>query len=312
MKKMLAVVAGVLLLSLAALWWTFQPVAIDVGTPPTVIIPAPPTTAVQLAVLDTGVMHSRAALAYRGGAFDEPRDFAMSVLLIRHPQGDLLIDAGFGSEVDQHFLTTPLLLQWSSSYQAGVPAAVQLDAAGMDTEQLLGVIVTHSHWDHVSGLPDLPDLPVWTTADELDFIASGHEATTLARQLGTENYRALEFSTRPYLGFARSLDWFDDGSVVVVPAPGHSPGSLIVFVNLPDGTRYALVGDLAWQAEGVSLPAEKPWIARRAADLDADALRKTLIHVHHLGEQVPGLVVLPSHDAQLWSQLPTLDALQAQ
>ena len=312
MKTFFLALLAALLLSLVALWWTFQPVDIDVGTAPTVVIPEPPTTAVQLAVLDTGIMNSRAALAYRGGEFGEPRDFAMSVLLIRHPQGDLLIDAGFGAQVDQHFLTTPLLLQWSSSYRGGVPAAVQLEAAGIAARQLLGVIVTHSHWDHVSGLADLPGVPVWTTAAELDFIASGHEATTLARQLGTENYRALEFADQPYLGFKRSLDWFGDGTVVVVPAPGHSPGSLIVLVNQPDGARYALVGDLAWQAEGVSLPAEKPWIARRAADYDADTLRETLIHVHHLGKLVPGLVVLPSHDAQLWSQLPTLDALQDQ
>jgi glyoxylase-like metal-dependent hydrolase (beta-lactamase superfamily II) len=56
----------------------------------------------------------------------------------------------------------------------------------------------------------------------------------------------------PYLGFPRSHDVYGDGSIVCVPAPGHTPGSIIVFVTLPNNVRYALVGDLVWQREGLT------------------------------------------------------------
>ena len=45
-----------------------------------------------------------------------------------------------------------------------------------------------------------------------------------------------------------------DGSVVIVPEPGHTPDSIVIFVSLPSGVRYAFVGDLAWQMEGLDIP----------------------------------------------------------
>jgi len=52
-------------------------------------------------------------------------------------------------------------------------------------------------------------------------------------------------SARAYMGLTQSRDLYGDGSIVIVPAPGHTPGSVVVFVTLPGGARYAFVGDLA-------------------------------------------------------------------
>ena len=101
---------------------------------------------------------------------------------------------------------------------------------------------------------------------------------------------------------------FGDGSVVLVPAPGHTSGSIIAFIALPSGQRYALIGDLAWQAEGIDLPAEKPWIARTLADNDAGATRKLLQQMHALKASFPSLVIVPAHDSRVWEKLPRLTA----
>ncbi len=57
-------------------------------------------------------------------------------------------------------------------------------------------------------------------------------------------YEEYVFEGGPYLGFPKSHDVWADGSIVVVPARGHTPGSVIIFVNLPTKKRYAFLGDL--------------------------------------------------------------------
>jgi len=51
--------------------------------------------------LVAGVHHTVAACGYRGGSLFERRDFSMAGTLVKHPQGDLLIDTGFGRNIDE-------------------------------------------------------------------------------------------------------------------------------------------------------------------------------------------------------------------
>ena len=113
-------------------------------------------------------------------------------------------------------------------------------------------LLTHAHWDHASGVPDFPDVPVLPTAAEYRFIDVGGFATQTARSMkATAAFQEYAFDGVPYLGFDRSRDLYGDGSIVIVPVPGHTPGSVAVFVTLPGGACYAFVGDLVWQLEGL-------------------------------------------------------------
>src|SRR5205823_2654245 len=92
--------------------------------------------------LPTGVTHRRAAFAYRGGSFWDRREFAMTAVLVKHPRGDLLIDSGFGRDIDKHFATMPAPFRWGTSCTRAQPAAEQLDAAGYDRKRLAAIIIT--------------------------------------------------------------------------------------------------------------------------------------------------------------------------
>jgi N-acyl homoserine lactone hydrolase len=97
-----------------------------------------------------------------------------------------------------------------------------------------------------------------------------------------------------------------DGALVIVPAPGHTPGSVIVFVTLPDTRRYAFVGDLIWQLDGVELPSERPYPAQQLVDADADAVHGQIQHLAALSRRFPELIVVPAHDARPTADVPRL------
>ena len=237
--------------------------------------PASPPPEMALVQLPTGVTHRSAAFAYRGGSFLDKRDFAMTAVLVKHPRGDLLIDTGFGRDIDAHFGTLPSAFRAVTSYERSRSVAEQFDAAGYDRGKLRGIVLTHAHWDHVSGLPELAGTPVLVTPEEHRFVETGGAITALARSFGDVRYEEYAFEGGPYLGFARSHDVYGDGAIVIVPAPGHTPGSVVVFLALPGGTRYALVGDLVWQREGITEREERPWIWRTLADDDPSASART-------------------------------------
>src|SRR5687768_1052431 len=120
--------------------------------------------------LPTGTYETRAALAVQGGSFRDKRPFAASAVLVKHPQGDLLIDAGFGAGVAAHIRLLPVFVR--APYQVGRTVSEQLDAAGYDRSRLLGVLLTHSHWDHTSGLDSLRGTPLWMNAEERKYAAA--------------------------------------------------------------------------------------------------------------------------------------------
>ena len=298
----------VVLLGLAASSFSAARLPVAGGAPIAPAKPAHPPQELRIAALPTGEMLSRAAFAFRGGAFGEQRSFTMHALLVSHPNGRLLIDTGFGRGVDRHVQSLSLPMRLSTQYRAGTPAADQLAAAGIEPHTLTGIVLTHAHWDHVGGIPDMPGVPVWVPSAERELIRRGALAAKLLHGFSGVRYRVYDFPHGPYLGFPHSYDVFGDGSVVIVPAGGHTPGSVIVFVTTPDGKRYGLIGDLVWQREGLELPAERPFLVRKLVDDDEARVRELIVHLHRLQRADKQLVLVPAHDARAWRGLPTLVA----
>lgn len=299
------------ILPLAALAFAAALSACAASAPAAMSPPAPPPAAhppagMTISAIPSGSTRSSAAKAFEGGRSDDKRTFVAGAILVDHPQGRLLFDAGYGRDVAEHFKTAPLIMRAIVKPHLATPVAEQLAAAGIPASSLKAVVLTHAHWDHVSGLQQFGDTPVWVTKAELDFVNGGARATELARRLGVADYRTYDFPDGPYLGFPRSWDVFDDGAVVLVPASGHTPGSIAAFISTPDGKRYVLVGDTAWQAEGVELPAQKPLMSRLLADDDGPATWAMLQRLHAAKLAVPDLIVVPAHDDRVWKTLPTL------
>ena len=312
MRSLLLVTLGLVLIVTGFAVGALLPKRLDVApvSLPAALPAAAPPEGMSLSVLHTGTMTASALSAYRGGHPLKRYESGMAVVLVRHPSGDFLIDTGFGREAPAHLLDTPALMRWMAKAEFGEPAADQLRDAGYDPVGLTGILLTHAHWDHVSGITDFPDIPVLVTAEEADFITSGDPAAAVAIRVPIRRYRSLVLQDHCYLGFERSLDIHGDGSLVLVEMAGHTPGSMGVFVTLPSGRRYFFVGDLVWAMEGLTRPAERPWIARHLVDHDAEAVRQTIGHVHQLMQRFPEIQVVPAHDARVHQTLPEFPQMQ--
>lgn len=250
--------------------------------------------------LPTGTYSTRAAFAVQGGSFRDKRNFAATAVLISHPKGDLLIDAGFGEKVEEH--VRMLSRMERAPLKRLETAAQQLDRSGYERSRLLGVVVTHVHWDHISGLDTLR-VPVWINNEERRYAAEDPHGAVFRNVSEGLPLHAYDFDGPEYLGFPASFDVYGDGSVVVAFAGGHTSGSVVVFVTLPSQQRYAFIGDLTWQLDGITRGAERPWLLRRVADVDADTVRKGLRRSIALSRVMQ---VVPAHDTEAYNGIPQL------
>ena len=93
---------------------------------------ASPPKGMAIYALPTGVNHRTAAFAYRGGSPWDKRDSMSTAVLVRHPQGDVLIDTGLGRTIAEQMKSFPLLFRLETDLVRLQTAADQLDASGYD------------------------------------------------------------------------------------------------------------------------------------------------------------------------------------
>ncbi|GAB2579836.1 MBL fold metallo-hydrolase [Microlunatus antarcticus] len=187
-------------------------------------------------------------------------------------------------------------------YDTDRTAAQQLADAGYDLARLRGVILTHAHWDHASGLDSLP-VPIWINAGEREYAATDGDGRVYRTVAPGHPVHEYALDGPAYLGFEKSLDVHGDGSLVIALAGGHTTGSVVVFVTVPTGERYAFIGDLTWQLDGIRHRRERPWLLRVLADSDAAQVRRAILRAAALTDVMQ---VVPAHDVHAYDGIPLL------
>lgn len=167
-----------------------------------------------------------------------------------------------------------------------------LAAAGLALADVETVVVTHLHGDHMDGAVHLRG-PVLVHDRELAFsrTAGARLAQRMFHQpLPTRvDFQPIALDGGPFGAFARSRPLTDDGRIVAVDTPGHTPGHISAICVDDDGRHVLLAGDATDTLEQLldrRPDAVGPKPAVTVATLDA-----ILAH----GRDHP-TVYLPSHD----------------
>jgi glyoxylase-like metal-dependent hydrolase (beta-lactamase superfamily II) len=226
-------------------------------------------------------------------------------VLVKHPAGDLLIDTGSSRHYDQEISAFPFATWLKLKFLAGqlkpkVPLPDLLRRIGEDPARLRWAILSHVHLDHAGGLMDLPHLPVLLTREELQFAANpsvqakGYVIAAHTQKFPSVAAPTLRFEQTSYDTFDESADLYKDGSVVVVPLRGHTPGSVGIFVNLSPTLRLFYVGDAVDDERGFEERVGKSLILRDSDD-DMALADQIVGRLNELHEKAPGLAIIPAH-----------------
>lgn len=276
------------------------------------VAPQPGTTPLQLCWAETGKAESWGGFATSGWHQTPTWNATASILVVRHPKGTVLIDTGksfrLTEEEKELFLLDSILADQIMGPLKDVATAPEaLRSVGEDLSKVKWIVLTHAHGDHAGGIADLPGIPVLLPLEELGFVTKMKDARNFHMfrdQAGAIEARAvpLRFKKEPYSIFPESADLFGDGSIVIVPLFGHTPGSIGVFVNAAPNKRILHVGDIVVVREGYERPAPKGAFLG-VTDVDAERVAYTVGLLHQLHKRDPTLTILPAHDRDVWKEI---------
>ncbi len=255
---------------------------------------------VSLSIVKTAEWRAREAFFFNDGSWVKTRVGAHSAILIHHPQKTILFDSGLGRKVNKQFLREmPFWLKPFMAFENHRPLKDFLENEEKD-DPVDTIILSHLHWDHISGIEDFQNIEVWTTKEEFEWVMDSNMLEgSYIKSLYARNditWRFILFESGPYENFDQSLDIFRDGSVVLVSTPGHGPGAIGMFVNLRSGKRLFFTGDTTWTLEGFQIPAHKFWASSLLVDHDRGKIERMILKVHQLIKEYPEMDIVPAHD----------------
>jgi glyoxylase-like metal-dependent hydrolase (beta-lactamase superfamily II) len=153
------------------------------------------------------------------------------------------------------------------------------------------IVVTHEHPDHIGGISRTP-----FPDDVLTRVVLTREQAGSTEQLEASRFEREALEQVQVIDAERTHALAP--GIVLIKAPGHTPGSLMVYVLLQDGGEFLFVGDIVWDMDNVTRLIGRP---RLVTDYLLGELRGVVLEqirmLHDFSRKNPDVHLVVSHDS---------------
>jgi N-acyl homoserine lactone hydrolase len=220
----------------------------------------------------------------------ETIELSVPCALLRHAKGNVLFDTGCHPSVAKQGearwgglarLMTPIMTPGENVVNA-------LGGIGLSCDDIDLVVCSHLHPDHCG---------CNTFFKRASFVIHRKEVEA-ARAEGaqTQGYLATEWEQdAPFDVIEGQRDVFGDGRIVLLPLPGHTPGTTGALIRLEQSGEFLLASDT------VSLRSTLDTGVVPKNTWNADVLVKSLIEIGRI--EANGAQIICGHDAAQWTTL---------
>ncbi len=201
---------------------------------------------VRLYVFDCGVLHNSDMGRFNLKNEDvATTDMSMACFLIAHPKGNIIWDTGAipddswtptGKMVTQH-VTLPDGQQRDADVDKQL--RTQLAEIGYAPSDITYLILSHYHYDHTGNANQFAGATWLVPQIERDAMFGGKAFGTMQ----PSTFSALK-NSKTIIIKKDEYDVFNDGTVIVKSAPGHTQGHQVLYVKLAKTGGVVLSGDL--------------------------------------------------------------------
>jgi glyoxylase-like metal-dependent hydrolase (beta-lactamase superfamily II) len=244
----------------------------------------------KLNFLFAGRLRMKKSVYVPGADRSELFDLPVSSALIRHKQGNVLFDSGCHPSVvdnaeERWGSLAKVMKPVMSAQETLLPS---LACVGLEPDDIDVVVNSHLHTDHCGCNEFFMKATILMHAKELEAASSP--------SADAAGYLRKDWDTgQPIETLTAKRDLFGDSSVVLVPLPGHTPGTLGALVSLNRDGQFLLASDT------VSLRQSLDTDTAPRNTWNAEELLKSFEEVRRIEKS--GATVICGHDDEQWQSL---------
>ena len=213
------------------------------------ILPAAAQDGPKLYVFTSGSLGGFPKAALQIGATGNIDWAPVSFYVIKHPKGNVMFDCGNNDKTitDADGWWGPLAKGFGLKMTKDDAIPVQLAKIGLKVDDIKYLVVGHLHLDHGGNVGQFKNSTLIAQDDEFKsawWPDVGFSVYYIPGDFAeTKNMKTIRLKG--------DFDLFNDGSIRIVRAPGHTPGSQFMVVKLPKTGSAILTSDVVYLTESL-------------------------------------------------------------